>query len=163
MASANNIVDEFLSGKTDKGHTPNLGTFFASNLLSGSRLSSQITSLMAKEGISRNIKRSSVTGDPRPGEYECLEVNDTDYGREDFEAGKTAYQVLMPRKLSLDMFCDGGQSLEQIREQLFDKMTSPEGTVLDIFLDEVVNVMSVDSIRGFKIRMGISEAIELPV
>jgi ubiquitin-protein ligase len=157
--NANRMVARFLTGPRTKAHFPDLGQLLVAALTSDAGLTQELTFLVIKEAILRNVVWMLDTRGAAMAELAYLEPTPvSDYRlQRTFEASLTSYRLLMFLKLFSSTARTPGKTLVQLRDRLFDTHSAPPPGASAIMAQRVRAIQSIDSFPKFLTVMGVAQ------
>jgi ubiquitin-protein ligase len=156
---ANRIVSSFVVGPRNKSTFPDLGHVLVAALISSAGLTEELTFLIIKEAILRNVVWMLDTKGAGYAELAYLEPSAiSDYRLAmTFHASPTSYRLLMFLKLFSSAARPPSKSLTELRDALFDTHgASPPGTST-VMAQRIRKIREINSFPGFLTAMGITD------
>tara|TARA_R110002003_G_scaffold1035_11_gene22142 strand:+ start:15187 stop:16287 length:1101 start_codon:yes stop_codon:yes gene_type:complete len=159
VAGANRVVGRFAAGPRTKTQFPDLGHVLVAALISDAGLTENLTFLVIKEAILRNVVWMLDTKGAGYAELACLEPTAvSDYRLVNtFAASPTSYRLLMFLKLFSSAARPPKKTLVELREALFDTHSAPPPGVSAIMAQRIRRIRDIDSFPAFLTVMGIKE------
>lgn len=159
VASANRIVARFIAGPRTKAHFPDLGHVLVASLISDAGLTEELTFLVIKEAILRNVVWMLDTKGAGFAELAYFEPSAVSNYRlvNTFAASPTSYRLLMFLKLFSSAVRAPGKSLPQLRDALFDTHSAPPPGTAAKMAEQIRQIRAIDGFPGFLDAMGIKD------
>jgi ubiquitin-protein ligase/uncharacterized membrane protein YgcG len=159
VAGANRVVGRFAAGPRTKTQFPDLGHVLVAALISDAGLTENLTFLVIKEAILRNVVWMLDTKGAGYAELAYLEPTAvSDYRLVNtFAASPTSYRLLMFLKLFSSAARPPKKTLVELREALFDTHSAPPPGVSAIMAQRIRRIRDIDSFPAFLTVMGIKE------
>jgi ubiquitin-protein ligase len=157
VAGANRIISRFIAGPRSKTHFPDLGHVLVAALIADSGLTEELTFLIIKEAILRNVVWMLDAKGAGFAELAYLEPTPISEYRlhYTFAASPTSYRLLMFLKLFSSAARPPNKTLTEIRDALFQTHGAPpQGTAAAMAL-RIRQIRDIDSFPGFLTAMGI--------
>ncbi|KAK1528421.1 uncharacterized protein CCOS01_06255 [Colletotrichum costaricense] len=158
VTDANNKIKRFMGGKTSKISCPNLGHLLVYLLISDFDMTEAMRKAIITEAITRNVVWML---DRRGSNMPELSYLEPDYVsgyrlKRTFEANRTSYRLLMFSELFRRIARpSNGKTLEQIRDELFDRHGAPPAGAALQLSTEVRRLHDIDNFPHFFNEMGI--------
>jgi ubiquitin-protein ligase len=159
VTGANHIVLRFTMGPRTKTHFPDLGHVLIAALISDAGLTQQLTFLIIKEAILRNVVWMLDIKGSGYAELAYLEPSAVSEYRlaYTFAASPTSYRLLMFLKLFSTAARPAGRSLEEIRDTLFDSHGAPPLGTAAAMAQRIRQIRKISGFLGFLAAMGIKD------
>ncbi|KAF2028868.1 hypothetical protein EK21DRAFT_68820 [Setomelanomma holmii] len=157
VAGANRVVHRFTNGPRTKFHFPDLGHVLVAALISDAGLTEDLTFLVIKEAILRNVVWMLDTKGAGFAELAYLEPSTvSDYRLVNtFAASPTSYRLLMFLKLFSSAARPANKTLIQLRDALFDTHGAPPPGVSATMAQRIRKIRDINGFPGFLTAMGI--------
>ncbi|KAF2828243.1 hypothetical protein CC86DRAFT_207117 [Ophiobolus disseminans] len=157
VAGANRIVSRFLAGPRSKTQFPDLGHVLVASLISTSGLTEELTFLVIKEAILRNVVWMLDTKGAGYAELAYLEPSAaSDYRlTKTFEASPTSYRLLMFLKLFSSAARPPNKTLVELRDDLFNTHGAPPPGTSAIMAERIRKIRDINSFPAFLMAMGL--------
>lgn len=158
IASANKTIARFIAGPRSKANFPDLGHVFTAALISDAGLTEELTLLVIKEAILRNVVWMLDTKGACMPELAYLEPStDSPYRLTmTFKASLTSYRLTMFLKLFSSAARPPEKSLIQLRDSLFDSHGAPPPATLAAITAGIRTIRDINSFPGFLKTMSIT-------
>ncbi|KAJ0165103.1 hypothetical protein CTA2_12357 [Colletotrichum tanaceti] len=159
VADANDKIRKFTSGKTSKVSCPNLGHLLVYLLISDVEMTEAMRKAIITEAITRNVVWMLDRRGANMPELSYLEPDKVSGYRlkKTFEASRTSYRLLMFSELFRRIARPSADtSLEQLRDELFDRHGAPPPGAALRLSSEVRRLHDVDNFPHFFREMGIT-------
>lgn len=162
IPSINRTLRAFLAGRTSKESVPNLGHLLIMLLISDFDLDAQLTMLIIKEAITRNVVWMFDSRGAGMAELSYMENDSVSEYRlkKTYQASRTSYRLLMFANLfrrTIDRGSGAGRkSVETLRDELFDANGAPPRGAAERLAREVKALEGVDDFPNFLKVMGIT-------
>jgi ubiquitin-protein ligase len=159
IAGANHMILRFTTGPRTKTHFPDLGHVLVAALISDAGLTQQLTFLIIKEAILRNVVWMLDTKGAGYAELAYLEPSAVSEYRlaNTFAASPTSYRLLMFLKLFSTAARPEGKSLVEIRDSLFDTHGAPPPGTATNMAQRIRQIREISGFPGFLSAMGIKD------
>ncbi|KAB8292579.1 hypothetical protein EYC80_008284 [Monilinia laxa] len=156
--SANDMLKEFIDGKTSETYCPNLGHLLVASLISDTEISNSVMEAIITETITRNVVWifDGQLGKNMVG-LSYMEPSDISHYRlrETFEAGKTSYRVLMFLNLfRLTAVGNPRKPLSQLENEAFQRHGAPSRGSAKHLANCIRRIHLIDSFSDFFDAMG---------
>ena len=157
VAGANRIVARFLHGPRTKAHFPDLGHVMVAALISNAGLTEELTFLVIKEAILRNVVWMLDVKGAGMAELAYLEPSaESDYRLiMTFHASKTSYRLLMFLKLFSSAARPPNRSLTELRDALFDTHGAPPSGLSAAIAQRIRKIRDITTFPAFLNAMGL--------
>ena len=158
VAGANRIVTQFMSGPRTKAQFPDLGHVLVAALISDAGFTADLTLLVIKEAILRNVVwmlDAKGAGYAELAYLEPTEISNYRLART-FEASPTSYRLLMFLKLFSSAARPSGKRLADIRDELFDAHGAPPPGTASRMAGGIRGIKDVKTFPQFLGAMGVA-------
>jgi ubiquitin-protein ligase len=157
VAGANRIISRFIAGPRSKTHFPDLGHVLVAALIADSGLTEELTFLIIKEAILRNVVWMLDTKGAGFAELAYLEPTPISEYRlhYTFAASPTSYRLLMFLKLFSSAVRPPKKTLTEIRDALFQTHGAPPQGTAAAMAQRIRQIRDIGSFPGFLTAMGI--------
>jgi len=158
VASANQLLQSFLSGRTTKSNIPNLGYLLVAALITDIPINSKLLKAVVRETITRNVVWM-LKEKPELAFLETTGTHSTYRLRETFRASKTSYRLLM----FLNLFrrtavgSPRTKSLVQLRDEAFSRHGAPPLGSAACLASSIKRIQQIDNFPDFLDAMGIEK------
>lgn len=159
VAGANRIISRFRTGPRTKKHFPDLGHVLVASLISDIGLKEDLTFLVIKEAILRNVVWMLDAKGAGFAELAYLEPSPVSEYRlfKTFAASPTSYRLLMFLKLFSSAARPAGKSLAELRDALFETHGAPPPGTSASMAERIRKIREIDGFPGFLSAMGIKD------
>lgn len=159
VAGANDIVARFIAGPRNKAKFADLGHVLVAALISDAGLTENLTFLIIKEAILRNVVWMLDGQGANMAELAYLEPGATSNYRlvMTYHASSTSYRLLMFLKLFSSAARPQGKPLVELREALFDTHGAPPPGVSEAMAQRIREIREVNTFPVFLKTMGIED------
>ncbi|KAH7406721.1 hypothetical protein DE146DRAFT_676071 [Phaeosphaeria sp. MPI-PUGE-AT-0046c] len=143
VAGANRITSRFMTGPRTKKQFPDLGHVLVASLISDDGLTEELTFLVIKEAILRNVVWMLDTKGAGFAELAYLEPSSVSEYRlvNTFAASPTSYRLLMFLKLFSSSARPAGKTLVQLRDALFETHGAPPPGISAEMADRIRKIL----------------------
>ena len=158
VEDAHRRLAEFQQGNTSKSHCPDLGHLLAALLVSEQEMTEDLTFLIIKEAVTRNVVWMFDPRGAGMADLSYLEPSaESDYRLEKtFQASKTSYRLLMFLNLFRKTARPPGKSIQQVCDEAFDAHGAPPKGTTERLANEIRNIHAVHQFPPFLKSMGIT-------
>lgn len=158
VRGANRIAASFIDGPRTKDCFPDLGHVLVTALISDAGLTEELTFLIIKEAILRNVVWMLDTKGAGFAELAYLEPSAISEYRlaKAFEASPTSYRLLMFLKLFDKAARPSGRSLVDIRDALFDTHGAPPPGTSTKMAGSIRKIKDIGTFPQFLVAMGLT-------
>ncbi|KAH3916731.1 hypothetical protein HBH56_062440 [Parastagonospora nodorum] len=158
VAGANRIVNRFISGPRTKTQFPDLGHVLVAALISDAGMTANLTLLIIKEAILRNVVWMLDAKGAGYTELAYLEPSHISEYRlsKTFEASPTSYRLLMFLKLFSSAARPSGMRLAEIRDGLFETHGAPPPGTASKMAEDIRRIKDIKSFPQFLGAMGVT-------
>ena len=152
------MLEEFQNGRTSKSHCPNLGRLLVAILVCEQDMTEDMTFLIIKEAITRNVVWMLDPKGAGMVELSYLEPSaESEYRlRATFEASKTSYRLLMFFNLFRKTARPPGKSILQVCDEAFKAHGVPPKGTTQRLTSEIRRIHAIDRFPPFLKYMGIT-------
>jgi hypothetical protein len=159
VTGANAIITRFIAGPRTKAHFADLGHVLVAALTSDAGLTEDLTFLIVKEVILRNVVWMLDTNGAGMAELAYLEPDTVSTYRliKTFEASPTSYRLLMFLKLFSSAVRPPNKTLAELRDDMFDSHGAPPTGTTATMADNVREIREIKRFPQFLTAMGLSE------
>ena len=159
VAGAGRIVARFAAGPRGKTHFADLGHVLVAAIISTNGLTEQLSFLVIKEAILRNVVWMLDAKGAGFTELAYLEPSDaSDYRLvKTFAASPTSYRLLMFLKLFSSAARPAGKTLVEMRDMLFDTHDAPPNGLSATMAQSIRKIHEIDAFPSFITAMGIRD------
>jgi ubiquitin-protein ligase len=157
VVGANEIISRFIAGPRSKARFPDLGHVLVAALIADAGLTEELTFLIIKEAILRNVVWMLDAKGAGFAELAYLEPTAISEYRlaNTFAASPTSYRLLMFLKLFSSTARPPNKSLSELRDSLFDTHGAPPPGTSAMMAQRIRKIRDIDSFPGFLAAMGI--------
>lgn len=155
---AHQTLRQFQEGNTSKSHCPNLGHLLVALLVSEQDMTEDLTFLIIKETITRNVVwMLDLKGADMAGLSYLEPSAESDYRLyETFQASKTSYRLLMFLNLFRKIVRPQGKSIQQVCDEAFDAHGAPPKGTTERLANEIRRIHTINHFPPFLKSMGIT-------
>ena len=158
VEDARRRLGQFQQGKTSKSHCPDLGHLLVALLISEQDMTEDLTFLIIKEAITRNVVWML---DPKGADMADLGYLEpsavSDYRLQNtFQASKISYRLLMFLNLFRKTARPNGKPIQQVCEEAFETHGAPPKGTIERLASEIRHIHAVDRFPPFLKFMGIT-------
>jgi ubiquitin-protein ligase len=159
VTGANCTISRFIAGPRSKTHFPDLGHVLVAALIADAGLTEDLTFLIIKEAILRNVVWMLDAKGAGFAELAYLEPTPiSDYRLHyTFAASPTSYRLLMFLKLFSSAARPLNKTLIDIRDALFETHGAPPLGTAAVMAQRIRQIRDIDSFPGFLTAMGIKD------
>lgn len=160
IASANNLLQNFLQGRTSKSECPSLGHLLVAALISEIEMTDDLVKAIIKEAITRNVVWMLDSRGAGMSELAYLEPSAiSEYRLEKtFGASKTSYRLLMFLRLfQLTAVGSPRKPLTQLRDEAFDRHGAPPRGSAKGLAESIKLIHQVNHFPDFLLAMGLKK------
>ena len=158
VEDAHQRLADFQSGKTSKSHCSDLGHLLVALLVSEQEMSEDLTFLIIKEAVTRNVVwMLDIRGADMAGLSYLEPSPESEYRlHETFQASKISYRLLMFLNLFRRTARPPGKSIQQVCDEAFEAHGAPPKGTTERLVAEIRRIHAVDRFPPFLKFMGIT-------
>ncbi|RAR09006.1 ubiquitin-conjugating enzyme family protein [Stemphylium lycopersici] len=158
-ASANKTIARFCAGPRSKAKFPDLGHVLVAALITDAGLTEELTILVIREAILRNVVWMLDAKGAGKAELAYLEPSAISQYRlrETFNASPTSYRLMMFLKLFSSAVRPPNKSLAELRDSLFDTHGAPPPGTSASMAERIRKIRDIKHFPGFLTAMDIKD------